>query len=244
MAKQTDGWIKLHRQILENPIVTKDAEHLAVWIYLLLNATHKDMPVLFGSKKIILHPGQLVTGYLKIASDLNISESKVRRIIKLFKSDEQVDARSCSQGTLISLLNWDKYQLCDEQNDERVPNECRTSDERVTTNKNIRSKECKNNNKDLHIVISLILNSGEEYGITDEDVKEYESLYPNVDVMQQLRNMKGWLNSNPTRRKTKSGIKRFINSWLSKEQDKGGAKKNERDNDTESFTSFQINCNI
>lgn len=32
--------------------------------------------------------------------------------------------------------------------------------------------------------------------------------------------MKGWLNANPTKRKTKRGIKRFINSWLSREQDK------------------------
>ena len=32
--------------------------------------------------------------------------------------------------------------------------------------------------------------------------------------------MKGWLNSNPTKRKTRRGIKRFINSWLAREQDK------------------------
>ena len=35
--------------------------------------------------------------------------------------------------------------------------------------------------------------------------------------------MRGWLDANPSRRKTKSGIKRFIVNWLSKEQNKGAA---------------------
>jgi len=49
---------------------------------------------------------------------------------------------------------------------------------------------------------------------------------PAVDVMQELRKMKSWLDSNPRRRKTKQGILRFANSWLTREQDKGGSYKN------------------
>lgn len=69
-------------------------------------------------------------------------------------------------------------------------------------------------------LIGLPLNDGSEHQVTEEDVAEYAQLYPAVDVMQQLRNMKGWLLSNPSRRKTKKGIKAFITTWLSKEQDK------------------------
>ena len=69
-------------------------------------------------------------------------------------------------------------------------------------------------------LIGLPLNDGSEHLVTEEDVAEYAQLYPAVDVMQQLRNMKGWLLSNPSRRKTKKGIKAFITTWLSKEQDK------------------------
>lgn len=74
---------------------------------------------------------------------------------------------------------------------------------------------------DSEPVITLTLNDKSEYPITQDMIDEYQELYPAVDVMQELRNMKGWCNSNPTRRKTKNGIKRFINSWLAKEQDKG-----------------------
>lgn len=69
--------------------------------------------------------------------------------------------------------------------------------------------------------ISMPLNDGSEFPVLDSDVEEWEKLYPAVDVMQELRNMRGWLMSNPTRRKTKAGIKRFITAWLAKEQNKG-----------------------
>lgn len=74
--------------------------------------------------------------------------------------------------------------------------------------------------------IYLTLNDKSEYPISYSKVDEYRELYPAVDVEQQLRNMKGWLDANPTKRKTKRGIDRFINGWLSKEQDKGGIYNN------------------
>lgn len=71
-------------------------------------------------------------------------------------------------------------------------------------------------------VITLTLNTGEEYPITQSYINELMELYPAVDVMQELRTMKGWCNSNPRKRKTAGGIQRFINSWIAKVQNKGG----------------------
>lgn len=70
--------------------------------------------------------------------------------------------------------------------------------------------------------ILLPLNDGTDYPVPVEQFQEWAGLYPAVDVMQQLRNMKGWLDANPARRKTKGGINAFIVRWLAKEQDKGG----------------------
>ena len=69
-------------------------------------------------------------------------------------------------------------------------------------------------------VISITLNDKTEYSITQADVDGWKDLYPAVDVIQELRKMKGWADANPAKRKTKRGIKSFINSWLAKEQDK------------------------
>lgn len=70
------------------------------------------------------------------------------------------------------------------------------------------------------VFIEIPLNDGTLYSVLFSDVEEWKGLYPAVDVEQQLRSMKGWSDSNPTKRKTKKGIRRFINSWLTKEQDK------------------------
>lgn len=77
-------------------------------------------------------------------------------------------------------------------------------------------------------IITLPLNTGEEYPIFQSDIDEFANLYPAVDVMQAMRGMRGWCMTNPARRKTRRGIKRFINSWLAREQDRGGARANNR----------------
>ena len=64
----------------------------------------------------------------------------------------------------------------------------------------------------------LPLIDGSEFPIAQKTVDELSGLYPAVDVEQQLRNMRGWLLANPKNRKTKAGIMRFVNSWLSREQ--------------------------
>lgn len=68
------------------------------------------------------------------------------------------------------------------------------------------------------------LNDGSVYNVPMENIAAYKKLYPAVDVEQELRGMIGWCMSNPKRRKTKGGVKRFINGWLAKEQDKAGMK--------------------
>lgn len=144
-----EGWIKLHRKILENPIVCKDADHLAVWVYLLLHATHVERQVLFNGQKITLRPGQLITGRKKIADELSVDASKVKRIIDKFKSDQQIDQQGTNKGSLITVLNWEDYQKSDQQIDQQMTSKCPTDDQQVTTNKNERIEEQKKKNKNI-----------------------------------------------------------------------------------------------
>ena len=134
-----DGYIKLHRKILENPVVCKDAEYFAVWNYLLLNATHKDYPVIFNGKKIILQPGKLITGRYEIAKTFSISDSKVKRILIEFESDRQIDRQRSNKNSLITILNWSLYQNSDRQDGQLLTDYWPTTDRLLTTNKNVRN---------------------------------------------------------------------------------------------------------
>ena len=70
--------------------------------------------------------------------------------------------------------------------------------------------------------------NGEDFSVTQTFVGAMKELYPNVDVESQIRSMKAWAISNPSKRKTKQGMTRFINSWLAREQNKGGSGKDVR----------------
>ena len=68
------------------------------------------------------------------------------------------------------------------------------------------------------IIIQLPLNDNTAYNVTQEEITEFSSLYPAVDVLQEYRGMKALCMSNPHKRKTRNGIKKFINGWLSSAQ--------------------------
>lgn len=71
---------------------------------------------------------------------------------------------------------------------------------------------------------NIILQDGTFYNVPQESITYYKVLYPGVDVEQALRNMMGWSNDAGPNRKTRRGIKRFITSWLIREQDKASRK--------------------
>lgn len=69
-------------------------------------------------------------------------------------------------------------------------------------------------------VINIILNDGTSYGVTQNDVDAYKGFYPAIDVEAELKKAAAWCYSNPKNRKTRKGIARYINSWLSRAQDR------------------------
>ena len=69
----------------------------------------------------------------------------------------------------------------------------------------------------------MMLITGNIYQTEDADVIAWQRAYPKVDVHQELAAMESWLDANPAKRKTPKGIKKFINSWLSRAQNQGGS---------------------
>jgi len=78
------------------------------------------------------------------------------------------------------------------------------------------------------VFIQLPLNTGAMFDVTVDYVREMQKLYPGIDAEQQFRAMRGWLDNNPKNRKTAKGIGRFMNGWLSREQDRAPRVKNDQ----------------
>ena len=64
--------------------------------------------------------------------------------------------------------------------------------------------------------------AGEEFQVTEEFATELQRAYPAVNVRGKLNEIRAWCVSNPNKRKTLSGMPRFINAWLAKDQNRGG----------------------
>ena len=104
-----DGWLKLHRSIIDSALF-KDLEVLKIWIWLLCNASFDTHDTLFFGKVITVHPGQIVTGRKKIAQSTDLNESKVYRALMLLKSLGNIEIKSNNKFSVITIVKWAKYQ--------------------------------------------------------------------------------------------------------------------------------------
>lgn len=69
-------------------------------------------------------------------------------------------------------------------------------------------------------VVNLPAIGGDFYPIPQIQIDHWKELFPAVDILQSLRKMISWLESNPSNKKTVKGMPRFISNWLSKDQDR------------------------
>lgn len=134
------GHIKLYRQISEKGWY-KDSECVHLWIHLLLKATYTEREFMMNGKIIKLKPGQFVTGRKSLAEETGINESKVERILNMFKIEQQIEQQTNSRNRLITILSWDNFQKNEQQT-----NSGRTTDEQRVNTYNKDNKDNKENN--------------------------------------------------------------------------------------------------
>lgn len=134
------GWIKIHRSIFRNPWMLRP-NVLAVWMYILGRVKWRPTDVVFEGKRITLQRGQGLFKLREIAADLRIPETTTRRIVNLLKSEGQIGVQTSPRNTLITVVNWEKYQLAGGQNGEQMANKWRTSGEQTANLPIIKEKE-------------------------------------------------------------------------------------------------------
>ena len=127
-------YIKLMRSLKDKSYYSKDSEKLHLWVHLLLTANWNDREEMLGGKPIICKAGQFTTGRKQLSKETGISESKIERLLTYFeKTEQQIEQRKTNTNRLISILNWDKYQVIEQPSKQRVNNNRTTSEQRVNT---------------------------------------------------------------------------------------------------------------
>lgn len=142
------GWIKLYRKTRQSFVWT-DPNLLKLWLLLLIKASHSDSKFLFNGQEISVTSGQLVTGAHVLASEMNegvprdkaVTWRSVWRWVKKFENAEMLTIKSTSQYSVITITNFNNYQ----SGDKRVTSDCQSTDNQVTTYKNLKNEKNEKN---------------------------------------------------------------------------------------------------
>jgi hypothetical protein len=173
----------------------------------------------------------------ELAFFLRISEKDLAETKDLFIAKGFIDSDWV-------LLNWDKRQFSSDSSTERVRayrerkkalraepvtdvkrssnalEQNRTDTEQIQT-RTEKSLASTSSEVPAAGVFELpLIKEGCEWPVPEKLFHELVKAYPGVSVMAEFGKMRAWLVSNPRNRKTPNGLPRFINTWLSRAQNR------------------------
>lgn len=138
-----DGWIKIHRKLVDNDIFYKKPDKwLKIWLYILLSVNHQDTKELKRG-----------TGFFKyewIQEKVRCTRNELDHCIRYLKSATQIATQKATRGFVIKVLNYEAYQQpgSDEKRQEKREQKRFKSDTKAT----LLNKNDKNANKEKNIL--------------------------------------------------------------------------------------------
>jgi DNA-binding transcriptional regulator GbsR (MarR family) len=150
-----EGYIKLHRKILENAIFRKPkVSHL--FNYCLLRANWSDKTICWNGQPLVVERGSFITGRKQIALETGLSEQNVRyalRTLHTFGMVKPLSEKSTSKFTYLTVCNYNDYQHFEDegnqQSNQQVTSNQPASNQQVTTDKNNNNNNTKETNKNI-----------------------------------------------------------------------------------------------
>lgn len=164
----------------------------------------------------------------------DIRAAQIEDALRALTSAELVILYEVDGKPFLQMKTWDKHQqIRAKKSKYPAPDEgiCKQmiSDDIKSARNPIQSEYESESNTNICAaasaaqVATLTLLDGSSFVITEDDAEKDQKAYPAVDVISEYHKMSRWLDANQKNRKTRSGIKRFINSWLSRAQNSARA---------------------
>jgi hypothetical protein len=120
----SEGWVSIYRQIFDNKDL-KDNNHLLIFIYMVVHASHKPTIVTYRRKRVVLKRGQLTVSLRDLCKRFNLTERKVRTILRNLETTQSLTHTLFKQLSVYTIVNYNKFQdndlsevkIIDTQND-------------------------------------------------------------------------------------------------------------------------------
>lgn len=143
------GWIKIYRQITENPLYFSEPfTKMQAWMDLLVIANHKDGIINVRGNIIRVKRGQVGHSERTLSIRWQWSRSKVRNFLEYLKKEKQIEPQKNSVMSLITILNFEMYQ----EKDHRKTTENGTKKTAEKTTKKTTEKHPKKTETRIYII--------------------------------------------------------------------------------------------
>ena len=123
MAKRS-GYFLVYRDIWRNPVF-KNLLQCSCWIYFISSASHQDKTLRFLDNDIFVRRGEMIMPLRVTAKRFGMTYSEMRSYILRLVRRKMITTRTAHlqptnnhksrKVTLISLVNYDKYQFVDDK---------------------------------------------------------------------------------------------------------------------------------
>jgi len=178
-CKYMNGYIKLHRKLLENPLMKKPT-WAWLWVVLLLKTNHEDNTFIFNGETITIKRGQFLTGRKQLSRDSGIPETTIEDILNFLESQQQIRQQKCNKHRIITIIKWGEYQS-KEKDYNNSDNKATTKRQQSDTNKNDKNDKNINNSDKSPISKKDLLKS--------MDIKQVNTQQWQLDACELIESM-------------------------------------------------------
>lgn len=176
--RNNTGWIKLNRKMLDWEWIN-DHNTFALFVYCLLRANWKD-----GRwQGVEIKRGSFATSLPGLAKSTGLSLRQVRTALLHLETTQSVTRKAYPKFSVITVVNYDRYQDSDTIDDSQMTGERQASDSQATT-----IEESKNKKKER---IPPISPQGDSTTQSEERVKIE---YNNPEFYEKYKMADGWEN--------------------------------------------------
>lgn len=149
MADKHQGWILLYRSIRDHWIWNRDRvfDQTHAWIDILLDVNHEERKIILDGRPMIIGRGQKWTSARTLADRWGWSVNKVRRFLSCLECDSMVTLERHTNGTLLTVVNYDNFQIAWNTNGTPTEHERNTNGTPTERNKELKELNNKKNNK-------------------------------------------------------------------------------------------------
>lgn len=204
----TDGWVKIHRQLEDNPLwLSEPFTRGQAWVDLLLMANHGPRTLFVRGNRVQIERGQVGRSLVSLSQRWQWSKGKVLAFLDTLQKAGMADRRKSNVLAVLTIKNYDKYQSTGPQNEPQIElqNDRRMTAERPQNDPNKKEKNGKNERtydgvrpetKALHEYIDSLC---QQYRVKNAvspralDIQVERHLTTGIHLRVEVRKCIGWL---------------------------------------------------